>query len=91
MGHRKLARFVRPATIAGAGVLRIDIPKPLDEAQDEPIQATQFYSPSALYCLTPVSESVARNLSKMYQPEPVARWELPASIEVGDDDGRLPF
>lgn len=83
MGHRKLAGYVRPATIVGAGVIRIDVPKPLDQPQDDPIQATQFYSPSALYCLTPVTETMARNLSKMYQPEPVSRWELPASIEVG--------
>ena len=85
MGHRKLAGYVRPATIAGAGVIRIDVPKPLDQPQDEPILATQFYSPAALYCLTPVTEMMARNLSKMYQPEPVSRWELPASIEVGRD------
>lgn len=87
MGHRKLAGYVRPATIAGAGVLRIDVPRPLDQPQEEPILATQFYSPSALYCLTPVDETVARNLAKAYQPEPVARWELPETIEVDRRQG----
>ena len=85
MGHRRLAGYVRAATIAGAGVIRIDIPKPLDQPQDEPIQSTQFYSPAALYALTPITEIMARNLAKMYQPEPVSRWELPESIEVGGD------
>lgn len=67
MGHRKLAGKVTEATIAGHGLIRLDIP-------DGP---TQFYSPSSIYCLTPVSEETARAFAKAHIPEPVTRWELP--------------
>jgi hypothetical protein len=58
--------------IAGAGMLRIDIP-------GEP-PATQFYSPAALYALTPTTEEVARAVALRSRPEPVQRWELPERI-----------
>lgn len=85
MGHRKLAGYVKPATIAGAGVIRIDVP-----GENEAV-ATQFYSPSSLYCLTPIAEDLARKLAKRYEPAPVTHWDLPAAIAAGrtsaeDDD-----
>jgi hypothetical protein len=53
--------------------------------------ATQFYSPAALYCLTPTTEEIARAVALRNQPEPVTRWELPPAREratVPDDDDR---
>jgi hypothetical protein len=75
MGHRRLGGYVTEAVIAGAGLIRIDVPglRPGETA------ATQFYSPSALYCITPTTEAIARALAAKAQPEPVQRWELPAS------------
>jgi hypothetical protein len=92
MGHRKLAGHVKPATIAGAGVIRIDVP-----GADGNV-ATQFYSPASLYCLTPIGEELARKLAQRYAPEPVTRWDLPPAIEArangdeGDfDDDEMPL
>ena len=59
MGHRKLAGFVREQNFAGAGLIRIDVPG------DDGNVATQFYSPSALYCLTPTTEEMARRASAL--------------------------
>ncbi len=73
MGHRKLAGYVREQQVAGAGFLRIDVPGDGDESI-----ATQIYSPGAIYCLTPVTEELARRVAKTYRPEPVTRWEIPA-------------
>lgn len=73
MGHRRLAGFVRETTIAGVGMLRIDVPMPDGKT------ATQFYPPSALYCLTPTTEEIARHIAQNNQPRPVQVWELPAS------------
>jgi len=83
MGHRRLAGYVRETELAGAGVIRLDVPEhpwkdgctcgstepaSLDHEKhthacqmfrapgdEEPldVHATQFYAPSALYCLTP--------------------------------------
>lgn len=67
MGHRKLAGKVTEQTIGGHGFVRLDIP-------DGP---TQFYSPSSVYCLTPVTEDTARAYAEQNKPQPVTRWELP--------------
>ena len=52
MGHRRLAGYVVEQEVAGAGMLRIDV----FAGQDEAAIATQFYSPSAVYCMTPSTE-----------------------------------
>lgn len=114
MGHRRLGGYVQEATVAGVGMLRIDVPSgcpgvaadycdvhgkctcprhedgerineegpacPLhgstSECSDDPV-ATQFYSPSSVYCLTPTSEEAARAVAKSNRPAPVHRYELP--------------
>ena len=82
MGHRRLAGYVREQEIAGTGMLRIDVPG------EAGYVATQFYSPAALYCLTPTTEEIARAVAKRAQPEPVQRWELPpARVPAGTTDG----
>lgn len=70
MGHRRLGGYVTEQEIAGHGMLRIDVP-----GEDGQTTASQFYSPSSLYCLTPTTEEMARAVAKRNQPEPVARWE----------------
>lgn len=80
MGHRRLGGFVREVQIAGAGLLRIDVP---GDADGE-VQATQFYSPSSLYCMTPCTEATAREVARMTRPAPVHRWELPQ--RAGEDE-----
>ncbi len=76
MGHRRLAGYVTETEIAGAGVLRLDVPGAEEDA--EPF-ATQFYAPSALYCLTPTTEEIVRAVAARTRPAPVQRWELPSA------------
>jgi hypothetical protein len=83
LGHRRLAGFVREATLAGAGVLRLDIPK-LDAACWEAGTApgwdegnvTTYYSPASLYALTPVDGKTARVVARRTSPAPVSSWEI---------------
>lgn len=86
MGHRRLAGKVTEAQVGGATMLRIDIP-----AKDS-FRTTQFYSPSAVYCITPTSEAIAREVAQMGSAEPVHAWEfnrraLSGQGEEGDHDG----
>lgn len=71
LGHRRLAGYVHEEEIAGHGMLRIEIP-----GEGAQVEATQFYSPAALYCLTPTTEEIARAVAKQSHPEPVQPWEL---------------
>ena len=79
MGHRKLGGYVREQNVAGAGFVRIDVPRSDGKDGDA---ATQFYAPGAIYCITPVTEVLARKVAAGCQPEPVTRWELPAPRAV---------
>lgn len=81
MGHRRLTGYLSEQEIAGNAFLRIDIPA-------EPA-ATQFYSASAVYCITPTTEEMARAAAKLNRVAPIQRWELPApqpAVKPGDDD-----
>lgn len=89
MGHRRLTGYVTEQQIGGVAFVRLDVPGP---TPDEPPSATQFYSASAIYCLTPTTEAIARAMRT--QPEPIQRWELPApeparahpDVDAGDDE-----
>lgn len=70
MGHRKLAGYVREVTVAGAAMLRLEIPS------EPPV--TQFYSAGAVYAITPTTEDIARRLASTHRPAPVHAYELPA-------------
>jgi len=90
MGHRKLAGLVSEQEIAGHGFLRLDIHIPLEDAVAEHVStrvSTQFYSPSSVYAITPVTEDTARRYPKGNQPVPVTRWELP---QLPDRDPNRP-
>lgn len=77
MGHRRLGGIVTEVEVAGAAMIRIDVPGEGEEGT----YATQLYSPSALYCLTPTTEEAARAVARHNRPQPVQRWELPAARE----------
>lgn len=79
MGHRKLAGFVREATIAGGSFLRIDV----FPGQAAVATITQFYPPGSVYALTPITEDLARRFASQAKPEPVAEWELPRRLIAG--------
>ncbi|MBC6988987.1 hypothetical protein [Hymenobacter sp. BT491] len=88
MGHVKLAGKVSETVIAGAPLLRVDVP-----SNDKHPEFTRFYGASSIYCLTPVSEEVATIAAKrmvvnpinVYMPE-IQQLKQLASAPVDDDD-----
>ena len=98
MGHRKLAGLVSEQEIAGHGFLRLDIHttkryRPDGNEVGDDHKSTQFYSPSSVYAITPVTEDTARAFAEGNQPAPVTRWELPGlaprtdrDLDLRDDD-----
>lgn len=79
MGHRKMAGLVREVAVGGASFIRIDVPG----KEAGKFTATQFYNPSAVYCMTPVAEDLARQVAQTYEAAPVSRYELPAPPPAG--------
>lgn len=79
MGHRRLGGYLKAEAIAGFSFLRIDV----FGLEGETAIATQFYPPSAVYCLTPTTEVIARHFGCRHQPMPVTRFDLPQMMKTG--------
>lgn len=77
MGHVRMAGLVEETTLAGAGVLKVDVPEATDDAGRCHPQFTQYVSPSSLYRLTPTTEEIARSVARHSRPAAVHQWELP--------------
>lgn len=84
-GHRRLAGLVTEVQLGGASFLRLDIPG----KKNGEWALTQFYSPAAIYAITPTTPDMARAVAAQSEPGPVSRWELPqlqsGSHESEDD------
>ena len=81
MGHTKIAGLVTEQALAGGAFLRVDVPGTRNEWV-----MTKLYGASAVYCITPVTEDLARRAAQaITAPRPVTRWELPV---LKDTEGR---
>lgn len=78
MGHKVVAGFACKDERFGAPLLRIDVP----ETDDVP-GFTQFYGLDAVYCISPVSEEVARLTVKQCRAVPVSVY-IPDLITIDD-------
>lgn len=99
MGHRQLAGWVQDVEAFGTRMVHVAVPLPCDPPEDgarwpkPEWRAAQLYAPSALYCLTPVDEGVARRAAaRAYTPvlalasESVAEYSRDGSDDDDDID-----
>jgi hypothetical protein len=77
MGHRQRPGYVRETELAGAKVLRVDIPMGKDDA-DQDRMVIEYYTTSALFALRPGDEATIREQALMlygaveaYEPTPL--------------------
>jgi len=76
MGHRVLGGRVTHEELFGRAMIRIDVPDVNDQGEAVGTHATQYYSPEAMYALTPTTEAVATRLAYRRKPAPVTAWDL---------------
>lgn len=81
-GHQRIAGRVRNASIGGGSFIRVDVPE--IKGHQEPL--TRFYSPQAVYGITPMTEQTVRTLIKSgLKQEVINRYDvrhmLPAAKE----------
>lgn len=74
MGRNVVAGFVSEQTIAGAAMLRVDVPK---TAVSEPF--TKFFGGSAIYAMTPTTQEIAERAATRLEVRPVTPWVVPES------------
>jgi hypothetical protein len=86
MGHNVIIGQVSEASLAGGAFLRVDVPS----FNGSPA-FTRYFSPNAIYGISPVTEEVARALLTHYRHEPVSRFEMPQLAEKSTEaDYALP-
>lgn len=91
MGRQQIVGRVTEAVIAGGAFLRVDVP-----AFNGSKAFTRFYGASSIYCISPVTEDVARQLLSQtrFRNEPVERWQLPQlaeKVDPGEDEDPGPL
>ena len=72
MGHNVFAGLLTEITIGGASFIRISIP----ETEGRPA-FDKIFGASSVYCITPVTEEVAKARATSLRQEPISPWDLP--------------
>jgi len=75
LGHRVVVGRVTEQVIAGAGFVRVDVPHA--DAAAEGWAMTRLIGTSSIYCITPLTERVARDAARRMAPDPVTPWGYP--------------
>jgi hypothetical protein len=91
MGHNEYAGFITAETIAGAPMLRVDVPEVLATAAYQKRDAfTKFLAPSALYAISPCTEHTARLRAAALRKTPFESWSVEKQVvERLRDEGKL--
>jgi hypothetical protein len=74
-GHNQIAGRVSEQMIAGKLMVRVDVPK----ASGNP-GFTKFYSPDAVYAITPTTKRLTMSFTENLHPEPIQVYMLRPSF-----------
>lgn len=75
MGHQVYAGIVSSEAVGGASLVRVDVP----EVDGQPA-FSKLFGAASIYCITPVSEEVARMRAASLRQEPLSVYDLPNEI-----------
>lgn len=70
-GHAKIAGRCTEQNIAGANMLRVDVP----ETTTQP-KFTRFFGSSAIYSINPVDEDTCMFMADKIQVKPIESWNI---------------
>jgi hypothetical protein len=79
-GYRKVAGKITSETLAGFEFLRVDI-----YSSPEKIELTEYYNPSSIHSIIPVSVETAILFAKNTTHKPIANWELQNNPMIEQD------
>lgn len=80
MGHAKFAGWVTNQALGGASLIRVDVP-----AVGGRQAFTKLFGAGSIYCISIVTEAVARAVAESLRNEPVHAWDLPKRELIGSD------
>ena len=76
-GHNLIAGQVSEVSVAGAAMLRVDVP-----AVRDVLGFTKFYGGGAIYAITPTDQESALHAVNHLQAQPVNVWTIPVRVKV---------
>lgn len=85
MGHVRLAGRVSEQTVASSAFLRIDVP----DVGGRP-GFSKLYGSSAIYCITPTTEDIARSVAETIRSEPLTPYDFSDELRQALADARRP-
>ncbi|EDY16718.1 hypothetical protein CfE428DRAFT_5831 [Chthoniobacter flavus Ellin428] len=85
MGHQRIVGYVTEQTIAGAAMLRVDVPDKNGETQ-----FTRFYGGGAIYAINPIGRDVAIRLAGGIDATPIKAYQLPGRFIEDDEEDETP-
>jgi len=96
MGRQVVAGEITEVTIAGAAMLRVDVPAVYEDGAKVLDEYTKFYGATAIYAITPTDEASARHAVEMLRARPLNVYEipyraLPQPPLSNDEDDESPF
>lgn len=71
MGHQRFAGYVTEQTVAGASLVRVDVP----ETPTSP-PFSKLFGGAAIYAMTPCDERTAQIMAERWDQRPIQEWEL---------------
>lgn len=110
-GHSKIAGYVREVSLGGDAMLRVDVPelkfteqlpayrRPADGVMTREVELagfTKFYSPKAVFAMTPATEETCRAIMQSLSVQPISPFDLPKALPSPaiasgeDEDGFIP-
>lgn len=75
MGHQRFAGRVSEQAVGGANFVRVDVP-----AIDGQPEFTKLFGPSSIYCITIVTEEIARTAAASMRIVPVSAYDIRALL-----------
>jgi len=72
MGRNVIAGYVSEQVIAGAALLRVDVP-----ATERQSSYTKFFGGTSIYAITPTTEEIAKRAAERLNIRPVSEWVVP--------------
>lgn len=73
MGHQRYIGRVTEQVVAGKGFVRVDVPA----VDDERPGFTKLLGVGSIYAISPVTEEIAREMSRRRTQTPIEAYELP--------------
>lgn len=99
MGHKRFAGHITEQQIAGAALVRVDVPEVTNRRGETVSEYSKLIGVGSVYCITPTTEEVARKAARElanYDADPLPVYipeerQLPASTSHKDDDDEKDF